>query len=357
MRVGVACGGTGGHVLPGLVVAGALKARGHDVTLWLAGKTIESEIARGWDGSLEMVPAAGFQETSLLSGARAALSLFRSFCECRRRMKVHPPDVLLAMGSYASVGPALAARSLRVPLALHESNAIPGRAVAMLGPLAEAVAVSFQTAAPRLKGLRVEHTGFPVRPQIEKLAGAGRSWAGDFTVLVMGGSQGARILNETAPRAMALARVSAANLRVVHLAGSAWADRTRDVYSGLGIPAEVHGFFQDMALLYGRASLAVARAGAATCSELAIAGLPALFVPLPWAARDHQTANARAMAEGGAADMMPQALLTEERLAEYVVNVYKNPAKLEKMSAAMRRLAVPGAAQKIAELVERIGGG
>ena len=203
MNIAIACGGTGGHIFPGVATAEVLKKRGHSVTLWLAGRDVESGSTAGWDGSVIFVRSAGFPSGFSFRALAVACRLAVAFFQCRSRMKSNRPDVLLAMGSYASVGPVLAARTLGVPVVLHEANAIPGRAIVFLSRFAEAVALAFKEATPYLKHQRVVVTGFPVRSDLA----AGRFddsvlKPGVFTVLVMGGSQGARRLNEIAPQAL-----------------------------------------------------------------------------------------------------------------------------------------------------------
>lgn len=352
MRVAVACGGTGGHIFPGLAVAQVLKGRGHEVQLWLAGRDVEQASVKGWDGPVVFVKAKGFQSSFTPGAVSAAVQLVRAVLISRRHMKTWRPDVVVAMGSYASVGPVLAARSLHIPTVLHEANAVPGRAVAFLSRFADAVAVGFQEAAAYLKSAEVVVTGFPIRGDLDDRFAAGVVQPGMFTVLVMGGSQGAHRLNEVATEAICSLHRRGVPLQVVHLSGLADEAAVRAAYATAGVPCAVFGFLREMGRAYAAADLAISRAGAASCAELQACGVPALLVPLPSARRDHQTHNARVTQASGAADWMPQSDLTPERLAAYIDGCRTDAAKLDAMRAAARARAMPDAAALIANVVE-----
>ena len=364
MNVAVACGGTGGHIFPGVATAEVLKKRGHAVTLWLAGRDVESGSTAGWDGPVISVRAAGFPSGFSFRAVTVAWRLFVAFLQCRRRMKAGRPDILLAMGSYASVGPVLAARTLGVPVVLHEANAIPGRAISFLSCFAQAVAVAFKEAAPHLRHSRVVVTGFPVRTDLEARSEDGalkpgmftllHQAPGSFTVLVMGGSQGAHCLNEMVPPALIRMHGKGIPVQVIHLAGRHDAPDVRNRYEKAGVPAVVFEFLKEMGNAYQAAQVAIARAGAATCTELSVVGLPALLVPLPNVSHDHQTANARAVESGGGADVVDEKNVSVEWLAEYVEKLYRDPARLDAMRQKMKSSAGSGAADRIADLIESI---
>ncbi len=358
MRIMVACGGTGGHIFPGLAVAAELRERGADVTILLAGRQVEKTALTGWDGPVLTVAARG------LSGRRPGAvlaSAWRMLAACRqwrRLMRAAPPDVLLAMGSYASGGPVLAARSLGVPVVLHEANVIPGRAVRWLSRWAQAVALGFDEARAHLRHPRFELTGVPLRarrPDAIPDARLAALPAGVFTLLVMGGSAGARRLNEMLPAAVQELCRQGRRLQVIHLAGAAEAPAVEELYrQDRGQPAAVYPFLHDMPQAYRRANLAVCRAGAATCAELLQFGVPALLVPYPYAANDHQAANAAAMHEYGAADMLREADATSVRLADYIAQAMDQPERLAQMRAAAAARALPDAAARVADLVQDV---
>ncbi|NLX24549.1 MAG: undecaprenyldiphospho-muramoylpentapeptide beta-N-acetylglucosaminyltransferase [Lentisphaerae bacterium] len=359
LKIGVACGGTGGHIFPGLATAYALLERGHEVTLWMAGKDVESDAVAGWPGKVVTVPSEGFQFGLSLRSLKTVVRLFKAYRSALRSMRKDPPDVLLAMGSYASFGPVKAAIKLGVPYVLHEANLVPGRAVSFLARKADAVAVSFDKTRYYLKHSRIETTGMPLRKELQ-LASAQPRTKRDPTaplrILVMGGSRGAQVLNLTVPSAIVSAAAAGVLLEVQHIAGLQESSGVERVYASFGIKAQVHHFVQKMDELYLNVDLAICRSGAASCAELAAFGVPALFVPYPFAIRDHQMGNARVMQDSGAADVVAQDDLTDSWLADYLTNVSRNPKRIERMAVAMKKRAQPDAVEQLAALLERVAG-
>lgn len=358
MKVAVACGGTGGHIFPGLATAEELVRRGHAVTLWLAGKGIESAAAAGWQGPVVTLHATGFDTRLSVRAAATAWSLWRAGAAARRLMRADPPQVVLGMGSYASVGPILAALRLQIPVVLHEANVVPGRATRFFAGRAAAVGVSFMESTFYLKRARIVPTGMPIRRELAAAAAAmaPRAFLADrFTVLVMGGSGGAQRLNEVAPRALADLARAHPGLRVIHLTGRAGFEAVQRTYAATGCVADVRAFTHQMADLYREADFALCRSGAATCAELSAFGLPALLVPFPHAVADHQMANARAMEKAGAADVAADGDLSATWLAEYLAARMLDPEKRRSMSDAARARAQADGAAALADLVELSG--
>ncbi len=356
MIVHLACGGTGGHFFPGVATAEALCARGHEVTLWLAGKDVERQAASAWEGPTLVAPCEGFPSGFSLRAVRSAARLGRAVQICVRAMRREgPPDVVLGMGSFASVGPGAAALRLRIPLVLHEANVVPGRAVRLLAVRADAVAAAFEETRYHLRRRRLTVTGMPLRRALAEAADAEADGPTPDAVLIAGGSRGAQRLNRTATAAIARAARAGFRFPVVHLAGAAEADEVRAAYAAAGLEAEVHAFQHDMAPLYRRAALAVCRAGAATCAELAAFGVPALLVPYPYATNNHQEANALALERTGAAHMVRELSLDSEWLAEYLVGSLRAPDRLRRMRTAARQRARTDGAAALADLVERVG--
>lgn len=360
MRLAIACGGTGGHFFPGLATAEALRARGHDVTLWLAGKGVESVTASAWNGPVEVLVSKGFEGRAGLRHLHSAWSLYRAVMEGTRRMRRAPPSALLAMGAYASVGPLGAAWRLGIPFVLHESNVVPGRAIRLFSRGAAAVAGAFAETGFHLKRRDFTLTGTPLRPALAAAAHAARGAVAvphPPCVLVMGGSAGAQRLNELMPEALGFLRAAGETPAVVHLAGRGGDTSVLAAYARHGVPAEVLPFTHDMAALYARATLAVCRSGAATCAELGAFGVPALLVPYPFAVSDHQTANARSLERAGAADVVPESSLTAAWLADYLGERLRHRERLREMRAAALSRAPSDAAGALADLVERVGRG
>lgn len=351
MKIAVACGGTGGHIFPGLAVADCLRVRGHDVTLWLSGRSVERTSLKGWGGEVVSVSSAGFPSGLSLRCIGVAFRLAFAVVNCIFRMRKRRPDVLLAMGSYSSVGPVLAARSYRVPVVLHEANAVPGRAIAFLSRLASTVAVTFDVASQDLGGKAVL-TGLPLRSSLDLRFPADALVEGDFTVLIMGGSQGAHVLNEIGSKAVCAMHAAGSVIQVVHLTGPDDEQTVRDRYDKAGLRHLVVPFLEEMGFAYGAADVAVTRAGASTCMELAACGIPAVLIPLPSARRDHQAANARVLVSAGAADMIPETDLSVTSLRDHLQNCVRDGQKLQAMKTAMSALAVPDAAERVASLLE-----
>jgi UDP-N-acetylglucosamine--N-acetylmuramyl-(pentapeptide) pyrophosphoryl-undecaprenol N-acetylglucosamine transferase len=348
LHIAIACGGTGGHIFPGLATARVLRERGHHVTLWLAGKDGEDTAVKGWEGRIVTIPSEGFQFgafRSVLTAVRIAGAVLR----CWFIMLRHRPDVVLAMGSYASIGPCLAARLHGIPYILHEANAIPGRAVRLLAPKACAIAICFEETRFHLKGMNAVSAGMPLRPEIRRTEDGGQKT--DFRLLVMGGSLGAHAINEMVSEAVCA--LADSRVSVTHLTGVADEQKIAERYRAAGVNAEVLAFTQDMVRLYEKSALAICRSGASTCAELGVFALPALLIPYPHAASDHQTANARALEKFGAADVIQQSDMTVEWLKGYLTAQIEDPARLEKMSARASARAVPlNAASILAGVVE-----
>ncbi len=353
LSIAVACGGTGGHIFPGMATAAEMRRRGHRITLWLAGRDIENRTLKDWGGPVFRTGARPLRPATLPS-------LLGSLWRAGREMRRERPDVILAMGSYASLPPVVSARLLGIPVVLHEANVVPGKAVAALSRLAAVTAISCPESAPYLPHARLAETGLPVR---KELAGrspmAGFERQNGFTVLITGGSQGAHALNVICAAGMIESAQSRRipGLRIIHQTGAADEKIVRDLYRQAGVEALVTPFLADMGGAYAAADLAICRAGAATCAELCLCGLPALLVPLPTAVRDHQHANAQRLARVGGADVCRQQELTPEGLAQQVLESFQNPRRREAMRAALRSLALPDADRQLANLVERAATG
>ena len=347
-RIVVACGGTGGHVFPGLTVAQELKQRGHEVEVWLSGRDIENAALHGWDGA---VFATGARQLKL----RTIPALVRSFWTCLGGVRRFRPDAMLAMGSYSSVPPVLAARLKRVPVVLHEANAVPGKAVDFLSRYAVMTAISFEETKQWLLGRATRHTGLPVRADLAGQPRFDEIPEGAFTVLVTGGSQGARKINTLASQAMCLLKQSGAEgLFVIHQCGAADEERIREAYAAAGVSAMTQAFIAEMGRAYASADLVICRAGASTCFELCLLGKAALLIPLPTAVRDHQKANATALARSHGVDVGIQKELTGRSLMRYVKDKMDNPVLLKRMSQAIRVLAMPDAVARVADVLEEV---
>ncbi len=356
MKVAVACGGTGGHVFPGLATARELLSRGHDVTLWLTGRDTERSARKDWDGPVVEVPARGFPSGISFKSLQTAWKLAQAVLRCRAQMRKDKPDALLAMGSYASVGPCGAARLLGVPIVLHEANVIPGRAVRLFARSAAAVAAGFEETRYHLRQAKLSVVGVPLRDELTEAARglSPRESAvhSPFRLLIVGGSMGAHRLNEVAAAALARLKKDGFEFAVVHLTGREDETSVRAAYEAAGVQAEVIAFTKYMAPLYHAADLAICRAGASTCAELAYFGVPALFVPYPNAAMDHQAANARALEKRGTADVVDESALTPEWLEAYLAQTLRKPERLVRLREAAFKEGVKDGTAALASLVE-----
>ena len=352
MRVAIACGGTGGHIYPGLATGRELVARGHEVTLWLAGKPVESDVAAQWEGSVVQIQASGFSPRPSWGWLSAFLKQLNALRDSRRKLKEGHPDVLLAMGSYASVAPVVMARMKGIPVVLHEANAIPGRAISMLARCARRIGVTFQGACRHLPTEKVIWTGLPIAHDLSLRLEDDTLSSGCFTLLVMGGSQGASHLNEVVPEAVMRVHADERSIKVIHITGKRDEADVRNRYRKAGVPHSVHAFYAEMGRLYNASDLAICRSGAATCMELALSELPAVLIPLPASSREHQYENALEIQLHGGAIVVPQHQLTPDILFDTIIRCMDRPDQFGLMRDAMKRAGLPNGAAKLADLVE-----
>jgi UDP-N-acetylglucosamine--N-acetylmuramyl-(pentapeptide) pyrophosphoryl-undecaprenol N-acetylglucosamine transferase len=345
----VMAGGTGGHVFPALAVAEQLRAAGCEV-FWLGTpQGLEARLVPERGIPVEWIPVQGLRGSGLRrllqAPLRLALALYRAFLVIRRRR----PFCALGMGGFAAGPGGLMAWLLGVPLVVHEQNRIPGLTNRWLGRLATRVFEAFPGSFPEAR--RAHACGNPVRPEIAALPPPRERFAGrrgPLRLLVLGGSQGARVLNERVPEALALLPAEQ-RPEVRHQAGPQTLEAARAAYAAADVSAAVTPFIADMADAYGWADLVVTRAGALTLSELAAAGLGALLVPFPHAVDDHQTRNAAWLVEAGAARLLPQAALDAPRLAAALGPFLEGREQALTLAEAARRLAMTEAAATVAQ--------
>lgn len=355
LHVALACGGTGGHIFPGLATAEALDARGHRVTLWLAGKDIEARAVENTPWEKITIPAKGW-EGGLKRAPRFFLHYLSAGRKASRRMRGNEPDVLLAMGSYAGMGPVRAALNLDIPVVLHEANSIPGRMVTWFASRATRVGATFEMTRHELKNkARLNLTGMPLRKDLSEAAKLPRVQRGPddpFRILCMGGSRGARALNLIVRRAVRDLHAREPHIFITHLTGVDDEVSVRTCYENAGVPHRVAAFDSNMVPLYRNTDLAVCRAGASTCAELAAFGIPSLLVPYPYAAKNHQLVNAEEFFRYKAADVIEERELKVDWLADYFEGCIHTPERLERMRSALLTWAKIDAAAKLADLVE-----
>lgn len=369
MHFAISCGGTGGHTLPGLATAQALVADGHRVTLVLTDRATDRTTAATWAGPHLVFPADYLSARHPVRSLKAILTLRRSRAAAIRAFRADRPDAVLVMGSYASFPAASAAVACGIPLVLHESNVIPGRLVEWFALKAAAIAAGFEELRDHLRGGRevLVATGTPIRPELVRgaaLALAARG-VGDGSrsvtphLLVTGGSQGARSLNTAAAEAFIRLCAEGVPFAATHLAGQADYERVAGLYAAAKARPNVMvlPFSADMATHYGKADFALTRAGASTLAELVAFRLPALLVPYPLAAKDHQMANARAVQGTGAVAVVADAELTSDGLHDYLKALLAAPDRLAAMRAAYASSSLPDPAEapkRLAALLVRV---
>jgi UDP-N-acetylglucosamine--N-acetylmuramyl-(pentapeptide) pyrophosphoryl-undecaprenol N-acetylglucosamine transferase len=349
LRVLIAGGGTGGHIIPALAVARALVAR-HSAEVVFVGtpRGMESRLVPEGGFQLRLIDVGPLKNVSPLVRLRTAFALPRSILDCRHIVRDFKPGVVFGVGGYAS-GPGMAAAlQMRVPTLAFEPNAMPGFANRLIGRRVQAAAVNFPAAARWFRNAEV--TGIPVRPEFFAITAPP---PGPPSLLVFGGSQGARLFNQVLPTIAGPLFERVPGLTILHQSGARHADTTREAYeAGGAAPArwQVEAFLNDMPVRFSQAHLVMARGGASTVAELAAAGKPALLVPFAAAADDHQTRNAESMVKAGAAAMLTERdLETPGTLLELLARLLNAPGQLAAMSAAARTQAHPDAAERIAD--------
>jgi UDP-N-acetylglucosamine--N-acetylmuramyl-(pentapeptide) pyrophosphoryl-undecaprenol N-acetylglucosamine transferase len=343
----IAGGGTGGHLYPGLALADALAARGAGVTFVGTDAGIEARVvpAAGWP--FRMLPGRQVRGGGVRRAGLGAIALLRGLAAARRLLRELRPGLVVGVGGYASVPVALAARLGGVPVVVLEQNVIPGAANRLLARMARRVCVGFAETVAAFPPGRAVHTGNPIRAGI--LGVAPRPRAADRPgLLVFGGSAGAHRLNTVVVEAIRRRGDGPPALDVTHQTGVADLEAVRAGYAALGVPARVEAFITDMGAAYAAADFAVTRAGAMTCSELAAVGLPAILVPYPWAADDHQRRNAEVLVTAGAAEMILDRDLDAERLAAAIGRLAGDPGRRAAMAERARGLGRPDAAARVA---------
>ncbi len=358
-RAVIACGGTGGHLFPGLAVAETLKERGHEVLLFVSEKEIDATALKARpEFRSEKLPSIGMP-SMLLSPAfvRFLRRSWESLSLCRASFRRYRPSVVLGMGGFTSTAPVLAARLAGLPAFVHESNAIPGRANRLAAKFATNVLLGFEEAAERFPAASCLVTGTPVRRNLgaplDKRE-ARRAFHLDpekKTLLVTGGSQGAAGINQLLFKSAPL--LAGKDLQIIHLTGErddrlAAANYLRDE-----IPHYVSPFHHRMEEAYSAADVVISRAGASSLSEISQFGLPSVLIPYPYATDDHQTANGRIYVAGGAAEMVTEQETNPEALSALILNLLDDPARRERMSTAARRIPPSRAASNVADVMEK----
>src|SRR5258708_5376017 len=352
MRAILAGGGTGGHVITGLAIANELKKSYGDEVLFIGtARGIENRLVPAAGYPLQLVRVGALKNVSLMTRAKTAFDLPRAVWDAGRMLNEFAPDVVIGVGGYAS-GPAMLAAVVKhIPTVAFEPNVVPGFANRMIARFVSGAAVHFEETAEYFR--HAEVTGVPVRQAFFEIS---PKRGGTPTVLVFGGSQGAHAINEAMIRCLPVLQREASGIHIIHQTGERDYNDALAAYKPFAESAEVFKFIEDMPAAFARADLVVCRSGASTVAEIAAAGKPAVFVPFPRAADDHQRVNAEALAKHGAAVVVEEAKLEGVWLAETIATLLQDPSRLASMSGAAKSLAHPNAAPDIAATAARIAG-
>jgi UDP-N-acetylglucosamine--N-acetylmuramyl-(pentapeptide) pyrophosphoryl-undecaprenol N-acetylglucosamine transferase len=362
MRVIIAGGGTGGHLYPGIAIAEEVTARpGGEVLFVGTARGLEAKLVPAAGFPLELIEVSGLKRQGWLGLLRGLVRLPRAFLASRAILRRYRPDLVIGVGGYASGPIVLAAALSGLPTAIQEQNSHPGLTNRLLGHVVRRVFVAFDDAGRYFAHEKTGRHGNPVRRNFLRQVGGPELPRGEdpsrSTLLVVGGSQGARAVNDLVVEMVAiLARRGTLPPHILHQTGAADFDRLRERYAALSLGGslEVRPYIDDMPAALARAGLVIGRAGALTLAELAIVGCPAILIPLPTAADDHQTRNARAFERAGAAVMIPQPRASAADLADLVSSLLGDPARRSQMAAAMVGLGRPDAARAIVEEMQQM---
>lgn len=356
MKVLIAAGGTGGHIYPGIAVANEIMRRDESSEVLFVGtaRGLETRIVPDNGFQLSLINSAGLKSVGFSGKIRGMMILPKSFLEARRLLKEFKPDVVVGAGGYVS-GPVLMTASLmRIPTLVMDSNALPGFTNRQLTRFVDKAALTFVEALPYF-GKKGVVTGNPVRKEFFELVPPESN--GTVKLLIFGGSQGARAINEAMIAALPKLDRSQDRLYITHQTGEPDFDKVRETYKQFGWEnADVRPYISDMVSEFAKCDLIICRAGATTCAELAAAGKAAIMVPLPTAADDHQRKNAEAMQNAGAARMILQKDLNAEVLAAEIELLISEPEKISEMEMCAKKLGRRDAAEATVDLIESLAG-
>ena len=358
-RAVIACGGTGGHLFPGLAVAEALHGRGHEVLLFVSEKDIDTTALKARpEFRSEKLPSIGMP-SMIASPAfvRFCRRFWESYSQCGKIYRKFRPSVVLGMGGFTSTAPVIAAKMRGLPAFIHESNAIPGRANRLGAKFATKALLGFAETESRLRGVTCVFTGTPVRKNLGQPMDrdlARKAFHLDperKTLLVTGGSQGAAGINQLLFKSASLLRGS--GIQIIHLTGDRDDRLAAANYQRDEIPHYVSPFHHRMEEAYSAADLVVSRAGASSLSEISQFGLPSILIPYPFATDDHQTANAQIYVRAGAAELLTEKETGAEMFAAMISNLLSDDQRRERMSVAAKSIPPAAAAENVADEMER----
>ena len=358
-RAIIACGGTGGHLFPGLAVAETLHERGHEVLLFVSEKEIDTTALRDHpEFRAEKLPSIGMPSNIISPAFIGFIRRFwESYSQCKKIYRKFRPSVVLGMGGFTSTAPILAARMKGLPCFVHESNTIPGRANRLASKFATSVLIGFEESRQRFPSANCINTGTPVRRNLGnplERADAMKVFGLDpsrQTLLVTGGSQGASGINQLLFKSAPI--LAGSGIQIIHLTGKNDDRLAAANYQRDDIPHYVAPFHHRMEEAYSASDLVISRAGASSLSEISKFGLPSILIPYPFATDDHQKANAEIYSQAGAAELVAEKEASPETLANLIATLLKDSDKRDKMSAMARKIAPGAAASNVADVMEK----
>jgi len=350
-RIIIAGGGTGGHLFPGIAIAEEFLKRDRETKILFvsSGRGLEKDILSGLGFPLRAIRIEGFKGRGLMEAFGALMKLPRSMWESYRIIRDYHPQLVIGVGGYASGPVVLAACLLGIKTAIAEQNALPGVTNRILGRFADRVFLTYVETRRWFPAEKTVVSGNPVRKAF--LAGAwdGKKKGGRFTILVFGGSQGARSINRMILGALPFLGVKERGIRIIHQTGDNDLQYVSDIYRSYGLDAEVYSFIREMAGAYGEADLVICRAGATSLAEITVMGKAAILIPFPFAVDDHQRKNAEALVRAGAAAMIEERGQNGKELAEIIKQFYDHREMLRDMEAKAASLGNAGAAAAIVD--------
>src|ERR1051325_3076182 len=356
MRVLIAAGGTGGHIYPGIAVAQEIMRRDANSKVHFVGtaRGLETRVGPQAGFELSLIESAGLKNVKLGARLKGLAVLPKSFVSTRKLLRQFQPDVVVGAGGYVSGPVVLTATLMKRPTLVMESNALPGWTNRVLARFVDCAAVSFEQALPYFRG-QAKVTVSPVRREFFEIPPKQRE-PGKFSLLVFGGSQGARAINEAMMAALPRLKTIPVELRIKHQTGPADFEKVQARYAAAGWSerADVRSYIDNMMSDFAAADLVLCRAGATTTAELIAAGKASIMVPFPFAADDHQRKNAEALEAAGAARMILQQELTGDRLAAEIEKLVESPQELDRMEEASRKLAHGDAAAAAVDMIEEL---
>jgi UDP-N-acetylglucosamine--N-acetylmuramyl-(pentapeptide) pyrophosphoryl-undecaprenol N-acetylglucosamine transferase len=353
VKVLIAAGGTGGHIYPGIAIAKEIMDRDAESEVLFVGtaRGLESKIIPDNGFQLSLINSAGLKNVGLVGKIKGLSVLPKSFLEARKIIRQFRPHVVVGAGGYVSGPVLMMAAIMGVPTLVMDSNALPGFTNRQLARFVDKAALTFDEAMPFF-GKKGVVTGNPVRAEFFEIPPKSRG--AEFHVLIFGGSQGARAINNAMAEALPLLEPHAQKLTITHQTGEADFERIRDAYAASKFTADVRPFISDIFVEFGKADLVICRAGATTCAELSAAGKASIMVPFPLAADDHQRKNAEALQKAGASKLILQKDLTPASLAAEITALMNEPGAITQMEAAAKKLGRPNAAAVTVDIIEEL---